>query len=254
MVGQLIIRGILVGILAGLLAFGFAKIYGEPAVDAGIAFEDQQAEAAGEAPEPEMFSRDVQSNIGLFTGVVVVGAAFGGLFAVLFAFSNGRIGQLGPQQTAVLLAAACFVAIYLVPWLKYPANPPGSNLGETIKYRTAVYFVAIAISIVSMVAAWIGRQRLVSRFGSWNATLVAVAAYVVVNFIAATLLPSINETPATFPATSLWDFRIASLETQLVLWTAIGVVFGAVVERTMVRSGAGALNGSPAQGRRSASA
>ena len=42
---------------------------------------------------------------------------------------------------------------------------------------------------------------------------------------------TIAETPADFPATVLYDFRLASLGGQLVLWTALGLVFGALVHR-----------------------
>ena len=44
------------------------------------------------------------------------------------------------------------------------------------------------------------------------------------------LLPVIAETPADFPATVLYDFRLASFAGQLVLWTALGLIFGALVE------------------------
>ena len=109
MARSLLIRGMLVGLLAGLLMFGFGKIFGEPQVDRAIAFEaaadaakapnpHDKATAAGHAnsaaaPQPspvmnddgELFSRSTQSGIGLLTGTVVYGAAFGGLFALVFA-------------------------------------------------------------------------------------------------------------------------------------------------------------------------
>src|SRR5215472_14518922 len=111
MVGALLVRGMLVGLVAGLLAFGLAKIVGEPQVDKAIAFETQMDKAKGEAPEPELVSRAVQSTIGLLTGVVVYGTAFGGLFALVFAYASGRMGQLGPRELAALLALAGFIAI-----------------------------------------------------------------------------------------------------------------------------------------------
>jgi hypothetical protein len=110
MVGKLIFRGFIIGILAGLLAFGWAKMFGEAPVTAAVSFESEQNEAkeaaalaAGKKPvaeDPEIFSRSVQSGIGLLTGVVVVGAGLGCLFAVLFAFANGRMGRLGPIGAA----------------------------------------------------------------------------------------------------------------------------------------------------------
>src|ERR1700690_3747721 len=104
MVGRLIFRGFIVGIVAGLLAFGLARTFGEPAAATAINFESARdqtkaaaAVAAGKpAPDddPVIFSRTVQSGIGLLTGMVVTGAGLGCLFAVLFAFANGRLGRL----------------------------------------------------------------------------------------------------------------------------------------------------------------
>jgi len=124
MVRTLLIWGMVVGIVAGLLAFGFATLFGEHQVDRAIAFEDQMNRVKGEAPKPELVSRSVQSGVGLLTGVVVYGSAFGGLFALAFAFAYQRIGRLSARGTAALLAAAGFVALVLVPQLKYPSNPP----------------------------------------------------------------------------------------------------------------------------------
>src|ERR1700744_4936311 len=82
MVGSLIMRGLMIGIVAGLFAFGWAKTFGEQPTSVAIAFEAAQDEAQGKPDEPEIFSRSVQSGIGLFTGIVTVGAGIGGLFGV----------------------------------------------------------------------------------------------------------------------------------------------------------------------------
>ena len=94
MVGALLLRGMLVGIVAGALSFGFLKIAGEPSIDRAIAFEEQLDIAKGVQPEPAMVTRKMQAGIGLFTGVMVYSAAFGGLFALAFAAAYGRIGAL----------------------------------------------------------------------------------------------------------------------------------------------------------------
>jgi predicted cobalt transporter CbtA len=250
MVRTLLVRGMLVGIVAGLLSFGFLKIYGEPQVDRAIAFETQMDEAKAAAEkakgmakgmamsdeEPELVGRPVQAGIGLFTAVVVYSAAFGGLFGLAFAFAYGRVpGRLSPQSLSALLAAAGFVAIYLVPNLKYPANPPSVGDPETINMRTALYFIMIAISLAAMVGSAALKGLLVARFGRWNANLIVAACYIVIVVIAGLLLPVVNEVPEEFPAVVLWKFRIASLGAQVIMWATLGLLFGALTERAMDR-------------------
>jgi hypothetical protein len=53
MVRTFLVRGMLVGIVAGLLSFGFLKVYGEPQVDRAVAFETQQDEAKAAAKKAE---------------------------------------------------------------------------------------------------------------------------------------------------------------------------------------------------------
>jgi hypothetical protein len=239
-VGNLIFRGFVIGIVAGLLAFGWARTFGEPPVNEAIDFESEQNEAkaaaaiaAGKKPvpeDPEIFSRNVQGGIGLLTGLVAVGAGIGAAFAVMFAFANGRIGQLRPGPTSVLVAFFGWISVYVVPALKYPANPPSVGEPDTIKYRTGLYFLMLAISIAATLAAWTLAKRLAPRYGAWNASVVAVAAYLLVLAVCFWILPGINEVPAEFPAVTLWNFRVASLGVQTVLWGSIGVLCGCLSE------------------------
>ena len=245
--GTLLLRGMLVGIVAGILCFGFLKAFGEPQVDRAIAFESQmdaakeaakiQADLAKgivtpkEEPEPELVSRPTQAGIGLFTGVAVYSAAFGGLFALTFGFAYGRIGAAGPRTVSALLAGCGFVALYLVPNLKYPANPPSVGEPDTIGMRTALYFGMILLSLSAMLLAASLRRRTLRQLGPWNATLVGAAFYVVAIALVMLALPAINEVPDDFPAVVLWQFRIASLGGQAIMWTVIGLGFGALTAR-----------------------
>ena len=226
----LLLRGMLVGLVAGLLVFAFARWIGEPQVERAIAFEsslDQAKDQAnGEAPEPEMVSRKVQRGIGLLTGVVVYGAAIGGIFGLVFAFAVGRIGDVAPRTLSALLAGIAFVTIVLVPSLKYPANPPAVGNPETIGVRTAAFFLLIAFSIAAMVLVIQVGRRLGLRYGSWNGFLLGAGLYVVIMSVVSHFLPVIDEVPAGFPATLLWRFRVATLELQAVLWATVGLLFG----------------------------
>jgi predicted cobalt transporter CbtA len=257
MIGTLLIRGMLVGILAGVLAFAFAHTFGEPQVDRAIAFEASHSEAdapdhdhaamttpadGAVAPaehhhggEEELVSRPTQAGLGLFTAVVVYGAAFGGIFALVFAFAWGRAGIVDPRMLAALLALAAFVVLIVVPGIKYPANPPAVGSGETIGARTSLYFAMLVASLLAATVALFTRGQLLRAAGAWNATLAALAAFVVVVAGAMLILPAVNEVPDAFPASLLWQFRVASLGTQAVLWATIGVAFGALTQRSLAR-------------------
>jgi predicted cobalt transporter CbtA len=166
---------------------------------------------------------------------VIYGAAIGGLFALVFAFMIGRVGDLGARATAGLLALGSFVAVVLVPALKYPPNPPAVGSAGTIGARTTLFFAMLALSIAAMVAAVALARRLRARFGAWNAAIIAGCAFIVVIAIAQLALPEVNEVPQAFSATVLWRFRVASLGIQAVLWTTIGLLFGALTERAALQ-------------------
>jgi cell division protein FtsL len=234
MVRALLIRGMLAGALAGLLASGFAWVFGEPQVDLAIGFEQHLRAVAGEAAEPELVSRAVQSTAGLLTAILVYGSALGGIFSLVFAYAYGRLGSFSPRATAAILAALGFGALILVPQLKYPANPPSVGEPETIAARTALYFTMIMLSAITAVAATSTARQLARRLGAWNSAITGGAAYLVVITTAMLILPPVNEVPAEFPATTLWNFRLTSLGIEAVLWTALGLVFGALAERQLV--------------------
>lgn len=231
MVRTLLVRGLLIGLLAGLVVFGFALIFSEPLIDRAIAFEQHLHQMAGDAPEPELVSRAVQSTVGVLIGVVVYGCALGGIFALVFAYAQGRLGRIGPRGTAALLAAAAFVVLFLVPQLKYPANPPSIGEPDTIRERTTLYFMMIAWSVMGAVGALLITRQLVGRFGGWNASLLGGAVYVVLVGAVMWVLPVVDEVPKDFPATLLWQFRVVSLGGHILLLGTLGLAFGALTER-----------------------
>lgn len=236
MTRDLLVRGMLAGLLAAALAGLFARFVGEPQVDLAIAFEAGRDHVAHMAEEPELVSRAVQKGLGLFTAVILYGSAVGGIFSLVFAYGYGRVARIGPRAFSLLLGAGAFLAVALTPALKYPANPPAVGLHETVTLRTETYFGMIAISLAALAAAvqfarWAGR-----RWGGLNGVLAAAAAYVVVIAAVQASLPVINEVPTDFPAAVLWRFRLAALGMQAVLWTTLAVGFGWMAERVLRRA------------------
>jgi predicted cobalt transporter CbtA len=264
---KLIVRGLIAGAIAGLLAFIFARIFAEPVINQAISYEsgrdaviaamDKAAGLPAPAPGPDIFSRAIQANVGIGAGMIAFGAAMGALFAVAYALCLGRVGNVRPRNLALLLAGAGFLGIYLVPFVKYPANPPSIGHAETIRQRGGYYLLMVLASVMLLIAAvWIG-QRLRARFGTWNAALAAGAVFVVAVGVVMALLPQLGhlafneqtygnhatETPLPltsskgtivypgFPADVLFSFRVYSVAAQLLLWSVIGLVFAPMADR-----------------------
>lgn len=240
--GNLLVRGLIVGLFAGLLAGTFAYVMGEPHIDAAIAIEEAGGaahthgeEPAAQAPAAEeeepLVSRNGQ-RFGLFLATSLYGVALGGIFAVGFALLRRRLRTPSDSYAALGLAAAGFVGIVLVPFLKYPPNPPAVGDPETITKRTVTYLLTL---VIGLLAVWAGvaAARWAQRFGDapWIRLAGGGLAFVVTIVAAYLILPAINEVPGSFPATLLWQFRFASLGTQAVLWTLLGFGYAALVDR-----------------------
>jgi hypothetical protein len=227
----LLVRGMLVGAVAGVLAMVFGYLVAEPSIGAAIDFEAAQHRLEGLPPDPEMFSRGVQSTFGLLTGTLIYGVAFGGLFSIAFAYAYGRIGVLSARMTAALVGQLGFMLVFLVPDLKYPSNPPSVGHPDTIGHRTGLYLLMMLLSVGFGVAAIHLGKRLQPRLGAWSAGLVAAGTFVVAVATAMVVLPGVNEVPGAFSASVLWHFRVGTIGTQLVMWSTLGLGFGALVER-----------------------
>jgi predicted cobalt transporter CbtA len=238
-----LVRGLLAGLIAGVAAFIVGYAIGEPSVAAAIAIEEaggghshgteeaEEASAAAEEAAGTEVPRDLQSTLGLATGMLVLGTALGGLAGIATGIAFGRFGRHSARSTALATSAVCFTVLYLVPFLIYPPNPPAVGHGETIGYRTALYFGMLAISLLAAALGIYLARTMHPKVGSWYAGLIGVGAYVVVVLIALGVMPRYDEVPAEFPASLLYEFRQASVITQAVLWGVIGVVLGEFTHR-----------------------
>lgn len=225
-----LLLGLAAGLLAGLASFGVAWLVGEPHVDAAIALEEAAAHTHSHGEDP-LVSRAAQSTIGLLTGSLVIAGVLGGITGLVAALAMGRLGSLRPAQSTAVVAALGFVAVGLVPFLKYPANPPAVGDPETINARTALYFGYLAISVAAAVVAVLVARRTLPAFGGYRAVVTGGAVGLGLVVLAAALLPTVDEVAADFPASLLWSFRLSSLLTLATLWGVLGVALTGLVGR-----------------------
>jgi hypothetical protein len=237
-VRSLLVRGMLAGLAAGVLAFAVAYLLGEPQVQHAIDFERALGQLHHRPEAAPLVGRGVQRTWGLLTGTVAMGVALGGLLSLAFAWAYGRVGPIGPRSTAAGLAVGAYLTVTVVPFTKYPANPPSIGDPATIDERTLLFVTMISITVLAAVAAGRIRRAFLARAGTWNAALLAAAAFLAVIVAAELALPAVHETPPGFPADVLWRFRLASLAIDATLWATLGLVFGAAAERLLAPGGA----------------
>jgi hypothetical protein len=219
---RVILRGALSGAIAGILGFAFARVFAEPVIDKAIAYESGREDilaalnkAAGRvvAPGgPEIFSRTIQSTIGSATGIIAFSAAMGALVAVAYLVLHGRFA-IRPRNLAWLIAGFGFLGVYLLPFVKYPANPPAIGHTFTISTRGQLYLSMVVCSLVLLGLAVYLARKLAPRFGMTGAVVMAAVAFLVAYSVLIGLLPSLGDLPANVAATSQFGYARAATET-----------------------------------------
>jgi predicted cobalt transporter CbtA len=226
---RILLRGLLAGLIAGVLAGGFAFLFGEPTIDAAIAVEHATAAAHDHGGEPAV-GRTAQKG-GLILATTLYGVAMGGLLATGYTLLRRRLRTTDDGRAALGLAAAALLGAVLVPFGKYPPNPPAVGNPATIDQRTLSYLAILVIGLVAVWAAVVAFRAPPARAAEWVRATAAAGAFTAVVTTGYAMLPHVDEVPATFPPSLLYTFRITSLGTQVVLWTVLGLAFAALLTR-----------------------
>ncbi|MEU0548659.1 CbtA family protein [Micromonospora sp. NPDC005979] len=247
-----LLRGLLAGLVAGLLAGTFAFVVGEPHVEAAIAIEEaatqaepaadghQHAEAVADGHqhgEEALVGRNGQRG-GLFLATGLFGAAMGGLLASAYVLLARRRRTADDGRSGLSLAGGALLGAVIVPFLKYPPNPPAVGDPSTINQRTVTYLLMVVLGLVAVWSGSLGYRSVGEHAPVWLRASAAVGGFLLVTVVSYVVLPSFQEVPGDFPATLLWSFRLASLGTQMVLWTGIGLLFAALMHRQRAVAGA----------------
>ena len=224
---RLLAAGSLAGLAAGVASALFAATAGRGPIRDAIALEDSISHATSGAHHEDLFGRGVQE-VGGAIGLVVFGLALGVIFAVVLGAVGPRLAASTPLAASVRLGCAGFVAVVVVPFLKYPANPPAVGDPSTVNERTVLYFAALALSILLAWAVWrFHRAALLAPTAQAWATAALYAAGLAVIFLA---LPA-NPDDVEAPAELVWRFRLASLGGLAAAWAVLALVTGTLLSR-----------------------
>ena len=212
------------GAIAGTILGAVNQIIVEPYIDRAIELETQNAEASGEIINPlEFAAYRVWQRGGEIAAGTILGLSLGSLFGIVFAYSRGSVPGSNNKKKALIIAGIMWLALFLLPALKYPANPPGVGDPETIYYRQSLYLGFLAISGFSL----LGLALLYRKVGALQAKKwIIPAAYCAIMAGAYLGMPA-NPDEITAPMDLVISFRIVSAFTISVFWGLLGITLGA---------------------------
>ena len=216
-----LVSGAFAGLIHGTVNFAIV----EPYLDQAIGIENQNLFASGEEEDtPEFWVeyegyRDWQKSGQILAGVIL-GMSIGSLFGIVFALSRKSLPGNNDIKKAILLAGIMWFTLYLIPFLKYPANPPTVGDGETVVLRAILYLSFIAISGLGA----FGFYKLSKKFQK-NKKLLALVGYGIFISIVFVVMPK-NPDEVTAPMNLVNEFRIMSVLGVTSFWASVGIILG----------------------------
>ena len=226
--GSVLKAAALAGLIAGAITAGFHTLLLEPLIERAIELEEQASRLPGQAGHEPLIDRPTQ-RWGLVLGFLVYGALWGLLFGLVAYFAQ----TLWPAawtayRFGLSLALLVGWSVAVLPFLKYPANPPGVGETETIAYRQWLYFGFLGLSAVGTALAvgiyrWLTRSASSGPAGRLPAAL-AVTVYVILVIIVYLVMPA-NPDPVEMPTGLVWPFRVVAFLGLFLFWAVLGGAF-----------------------------
>ena len=221
-----LVSGFTAGIIHGAVNLAIV----EPYLDQAISIENQNLFATGLAEDTPQFwaeyssYRDWQKS-GQVLASGILGMSIGALFGIVFAYSRNALPKGHTIKKTFVLAAIMWLTIFLIPFLKYPANPPTVGDADTVVLRSILYLSFIAISGFSAV----GFSRLYKKLESKKKYLAFVGYAVFITAVFFIMPPSPDE--VTAPMDLVNGFRTMSVVAVSIFWIAEAFILGALWQR-----------------------
>ena len=218
-----LVSGALAGTIHGVTNLAIV----EPYLDETIGIENQNLFASGEEDDTPQFwveyegYRTWQKGGQVLAGAIL-GTSIGALFGIIFALSRRALPHGNDMKKTFVLAAIMWFSIYIIPFLKYPTNPPTVGDGETVVLRAILYLSFIAISGFGV----IGFYQIYKRMEK-SKKFVAFAGYAAFIAIAFVLMPP-NPDEITAPMDLVNGFRAMSVVAVSIFWISLAFIMGAL--------------------------
>jgi predicted cobalt transporter CbtA len=215
---------LLAGAIAGTILGAMNQVAIEPFIEHAIELEMQNTAQSGQIINPAEFAayRFWQRGGEIVAGTIL-GLSIGSLFGIVFAYARSSVPGSNNKKKGLIVAGIMWFVLFLMPALKYPANPPSIGDPETIYYRQSLYVAFLAISGFSA----LGLAFLYRKIRSLHIRKAIIPAAYVAMMAGAYLAMPANPDPINAPVDLVIGFRITSAITITLFWGLLGVIFGA---------------------------
>ncbi len=215
-----LISGFSAGLVYGLVNL----VTTEPFLDSAIELENRALFESGEEKDTPQFRAEYDSyrywqKSGMILAGGIFGMAIGSLFGIVFAYSKKILPGKHTIQKTLLLSCLMWFTIFIIPFLKYPANPPTVGDAETVMLRSVLYLSFIAISGFGAIGFYQIYRRLKTKK---SFAFVGYAAFISIAFV---LMPS-NPDEVNAPMDLVNGFRMMSAISMSVYWVVLAVIMG----------------------------
>ena len=216
-----LISGALAGLVHGTVNFAIV----EPYLDQAIGLENESLFASGEAEDTLEFWAEYESyriwqKSGQVLAGIILGVAMGSLFGIVFGLSRNSLPGKNDVSKSVFLSILMWFTLYLIPFLKYPSNPPTVGDGETVVLRAILYVSFIIISGVGVIVFYKLSKKL-----NGNKKYLAIVGYAGLMTIAFIAMPD-NPDEITAPMNLVNEFRSVSVLGVSSFWGSVGIILG----------------------------
>jgi predicted cobalt transporter CbtA len=227
-----VIITLLSGAIAGTILGVLNQALVEPYIDRAISIETQNAIKEGEVVYPvELQNYRLWQKAGEIAAGAILGTSLGALFGIVFVYSRSLLLHSDSNvKKALILAGIMWFVLFLIPALKYPANPPAVGDPDTIYYRESLYIGLLAISGFSALGLALLYRMLGNRTNNKNRIIIVPVIYAAIMGGAFLVLPP-NPDKITVPVDLVQGFRIASAFTMTIFWGLLGITLGAFWDR-----------------------
>ena len=214
---------LLSGVIAGVILAGVNYFVAETFIDQAIGIEVDNSIASGEVVDfDELSSYRVWQKEGTFAAGAFLGLTYGAILGIVYVISRKYLPSSDDRKKALILAAIMCLSLYVVPFIKYPANPPAVGDPETIGLRDSLYTSYQLASGLIALGVTILMYKL--RRISYIKYVIPVIYLGLVASIYA-IFPA-NPDEITAPMDLVNAFRAVTFGTMVMFYLVLGIIFG----------------------------